>query len=159
MKKLLALILSLALFSVPSFAEAPDSSTVYQTDDISFSITNTYLHRAPGNDFIIIEFRWKNISNEPQDFSMKLITKGFQNGKEMSLFNYEPDYDTDMMVVNSMTEIMPGYENTDYDFIPIKDDSEVTITVDQMLEVGNSFEEITYTVIPSELPEFQWPEE
>lgn len=159
MKKLLVLVLSFVLFTIPSFAEAPDSSTIYSTDAILFSLTNTYLHKAPGNDFIILEFHWKNISNEPLYFGMKLSVTGFQNGKELSLINYEPDYDTDMIAVNSMTQIMPGYENTDYEFIPIKDGSEVTIIVDQALEVGNSFEDITYTVIPGELPEFQWPEQ
>lgn len=159
MKKLIIIILSLVFCAIPTFAKAPDSDTVYNTDAISFSITNTYLYKAPGNDFIILEFHWKNITNKPISFNMNLLVTGYQNDRELSMIDYEPNANTDTMSVNCMTRIMPGYENTDYEFIPIKDDSEVTIVVDKAFEVGNSFEDIIYTVIPGELPEFQWPKE
>ena len=160
MKKLLLVFLFVAvILNYTATAEMPDPATVYQTDQISFSIIGTYRHSYEPNDFIIIGFNWKNLASEPIYFGMKLLVSGYQNGKEISKINYEPDYDTDVMSVNSMTKIMPGYENIDYEFIPIKDDSEVTIVIDKAFEVGNTFDEITYRVMPSDLPEFQWPEE
>lgn len=159
MKKLIILITIMLLAVAPAIAEAPNPDYLYSTDTISFSVVNTYLHQAPDNDFIIIEFLWRNQTSEPISFNMNLLVTGYQNGKELSRINYEPDYDTDLMSVETLDRIMPGYENTNYEFIPLKDNSEVTIVIDQAFEVGDSFEDITYTVMPSDLSEFKWPEE
>ena len=123
------------------------SVTTYQTDDIQFSISGTYLHHGDDGDYAVIGFDWTNISDEPIMFVTKLSIEAYQNGIEID--SHAP-YDFDN---NDWTKVLPGFGTTSYACFPISGSGDVVFVIDKYIDLSKHFEDIYITVNPDELPE------
>lgn len=120
---------------------------IYQTDDIQFSISGTYLHHGDDGNYAVIGFDWTNISDEPIMFVTKLSIEAYQNGIEID--SHAP-YDFDK---NDWTKVLPGFGTTSYACFPISGSGDVVFVIDKYIDLSKHFEDIYITVNPDELPE------
>jgi hypothetical protein len=150
MKKLIAILITLLLAGSASLGALSESPTVYQTERIEFSLNGPYLYHDGDRDYVVLGYDWTNISDEPQSFSFMITATGYQHGREVS--DYSPD---SFYQYNTLDKFLPGYGTRSYDIFRIDSlEDEVVIYVDDGYDMSDRFEDITLTVIPSELPEF-----
>lgn len=132
----------------PTATEAPSTNGEYKTDKISFKIAGNYRYTESGNNYLVIQYDWSNISNENVTFIEALQTEVYQNGVQVDV-GIIGGFD-----INTLTKVMPGYGATAYEVYEMPDNSQMTVIVDQFLDMYNAFDNVTYTVEPSSLQTF-----
>lgn len=124
-------------------------SDVYHTSKLSFSISGLYLYEKNDAQYLVVGFDWTNDSDTPETFWSQLSVTAYQYGIEID-YKFPQGFDG-----QRMTSVLPGYSMTSYNSYLLNGNGEVTVVVDDLIDLTDHFEDIYITVNPCDLPLFQ----
>lgn len=114
----------------------------------TYKLDGPYLYHAADGDYIALFYDWINTDDSPRDDFLLVSVEAYQNGHDLDSAWLDDFWDK---YHDPNDKYMPGYGGRSYKIFKLEDDSDVSFVVDTDMDIVDAYEDVVFTVNPSEL--------